>query len=436
MQLVDRLKWSDNGTSRIKPPENTLLALKGISEKIGVTRIGNITHLDRLGIPNYSVVLPGTEDYIWVYSGKGFTMKQARTSGLMEAIERYSSLPGGYKRQFVRGSYVELSKRHSNILRPDDVCEPLSVPYKEDMILDYISGFDLISHEQILVPAALVLFRYTQTMKTINPFSFSHTNGLASGNVLEEAICHALCEVIERDASSLADLRSSAIPYHLIKTLTNKFRQRGYAVNDITSDVLVDEPNLFPTLDLGDGIFQSARILIDRFKAAKISLIIKEITSDVGIPTFTAASVEWLTQNYGYLAEGTGTHPDARIALIRAITELAQTRAANIQGARDDLRKINYVGEDSEDKRSWQFLNSDRKVRFSDIASYYNKNILDDIRLIITHLKAVGLKRAIVVDLTVPRIGIPVVRVIVPGLETFKFTKSIVGHRARNYFRV
>ena len=38
-------------------------------------------------------------------------------------------------------------------------------------------------------------------------------------------------------------------------------------------------------------------------------------------------------------AKGYGTHLDARIALIRAITELSQTRAVNIQGARDDLEK-------------------------------------------------------------------------------------------------
>jgi ribosomal protein S12 methylthiotransferase accessory factor YcaO len=434
LRLVDRFKWSDNGTSRIQPPEKTLLAVEGITGKIGVTRIGNITHLDRLGIPNYSVVLPGTEDYIWVYSGKGFTMKQARTSGLMEAIERYSSLPGSYERPLIRGSYFELSKRY-NILSPDDVCEPLSVPYRDDMIMDYIEGLDLVSYEQILVPAALALFRYTQHGKAVNPFSFSHTNGLASGNVLEEAICHALCEVIERDASSLAELRSSAFPFHLIKILTNKFKESGYAINEIASDAMVDEPNLFPMLDLEGDIFQPARNLVDKFKAANISLIIKEITSDVGISTFNAASVEWLTQNYGYLAEGTGTHPDARIALVRAITELAQTRAANIQGARDDLRKINYVGENSEDKRSWQFLNSDSKVRLSGVKSYYNQNILDDIRLILNQLKAVGLKKAIVVDLTVPWIEIPVVRAIVPGLETFKFTKSVVGQRARNYFK-
>ena len=46
---------------------------------------------------------------------------------------------------------------------------------------------------------------------------------------------------------------------------------------------------------------------------------------------------------------GHGTHPDARIALLRAITEVSQTRAANIQGARDDLRRIKY--NDENDRR-------------------------------------------------------------------------------------
>jgi ribosomal protein S12 methylthiotransferase accessory factor len=48
----------------------------------------------------------------------------------------------------------------------------------------------------------------------------------------------------------------------------------------------------------------------------------------------------------------------------------------------------------------------------------------------------VGLKKAIVVDLTIPWIGVPVVRAIVPGMETFKFTKSVVGQRARDYIKI
>ena len=64
-----------------------------------------------------------------------------------------------------------------------------------------------------------------------------------------------------------------------------------------------------------------------------------------------------------------------------------------------------------------------------------NKDILDDIKLILNRLKKAGLKRAIIVDLTNPNVGIPVVRAIVPGLETFEVTKSIMGRRAKKHFK-
>ena len=86
-------------------------------------------------------------------------------------------------------------------------------------------------------------------------------------------------------------------------------------------------------------------------------MLIKDITQkDIGIPTFVASSIEWITHDYGYFAKGYGTHPDARIALIRAITEVSQTRAVNIQGARDDLKKIQYKENDEIYKRKWQFM--------------------------------------------------------------------------------
>ena len=173
--------------------------------------------------------------------------------------------------------------------------------------------------------------------------------------------------------------------------------------------------------------------------------MIKDITQkDIGIPTFVASSIEWISHDYGYFAKGYGTHPDARIALIRAITEVSQTRAANIQGARDDLKKIQYKQNDEIYKRKWQFMSASSKltsqnnnniINFSEINTYVNQDILDDINLILYSLKKAGLKRAIIVDLTNPNIGIPVVRAIVPGLETFDVTKSIMGKRAKEYFR-
>src|SRR3712207_3006056 len=97
------------------------------------------------------------------------------------------------------------------------------------------------------------------------------------------------------------------------------------------------------------------------------------------------------SHDYGYLAEGHGTHPDARIALLRAITEVSQTRAANIQGARDDLRKIKYNDENTDDRRAWQFMRSTKKIEFSKLLTFFNEDILDDINLILSQLKKVGL---------------------------------------------
>ena len=434
MQLQSRKKWTVNGTSRIKPAHETLNNVMPISKKIGVTRLADITDMDVLRIPNYSAVVPGTEDYIWVYSGKGPTKRHAMASALMESIERYSSLPSGWLGKFVRSNYLELSKTHK-VLHPDKIVEPMRFVYHTNMMMDWLPGHDLVSGEEIMVPASIALFRYTPPPPAINPFSYFHTNGLASGNVMEEAVCHALCEVIERDAMSLADLRASAIPFHILRTIVHSLNAAAFSVSPILSDRFVDDPSIFPDVDIEEINFEPVKSLVEKFRQAGISLMVKDITSDIGIPTFNASSIEWISHDYGYLAEGHGTHPDARIALLRAITEVSQTRAANIQGARDDLRKIKYNDKNTDDRRAWQFLRSTKKIKFSEVPTFFNEDILDDINLILYRLKNVGLNQVIIVDLTNQDIGIPVVRAIVPGLETFKITKSVMGLRARSCFK-
>jgi thioglycine synthase len=433
VQLQSRIKWTVNGTSRIRPAQETLEKVIPISKRIGVTRLADITDMDVLHIPNYSAVVPGTEDYIWVYSGKGPTRGHAKASALMESIERYSSLPSGGPRKFTRSSYAELSKTHK-VLHPDRIVEPVRFEYRDDILMDWLPGYDLASGEDVMVPASVALFRYTPPPPAVNPFAYFHTNGLASGNVMEEAVCHALCEVIERDAMSIAELRASAIPFHILRTVHHSLNSAGMHVPPIPADKFVDDPSVFPDVDVSEIDFEPARNLVDKFNRAGISLTIKDITSDIGMPTFNASSVEWVTHDYGYLAEGHGTHPDARIALLRAITEVSQTRAANIQGARDDLRKIKYGEQNTDDRRAWQFMQSTKKIRFSQVQTFFNEDILDDIKLVLSRLESVGLPQAIIVDLTNPDIGIPVVRAIVPGLETFKITKSVMGMRARACF--
>jgi YcaO-like protein with predicted kinase domain len=431
---------------RVKPVSETLSIIEPICKIIGVTRISDITYMDKLYLPNYSIFLPGTQDSIWVYSGKGSTKMQAKASGLMESIERFCSLSSNYSNNYIHGTYLELSKSYSKVLHPSEVVEPVSSSYNDKTSnIDYIKGYDLQNNQEVLVPAQLALSKITPTPRSTHAFLYSHTNGLASGNVLEEAICNALCEVIERDAVSIADLCSSSIPYTIFKN-TNQSK---------ISDEFVDDSSIFKEVDISEIIeeYEPLKFLVKRFNDVGLPLLIKDITQkDIGIPTFVASSIESITSEYGYYAKGYGTHLDARIALIRAITEVSQTRAGNIQGARDDLRKIQYKENDEIHKRKWEFMrnssssqlsaiSNNKSIAFSEIKTYVKKDILDEIKHILNGLKRSGLKRAIIVDLTHPDVGIPVVRAIVPGLETFEIaklfttTELFMGNRAKSYFQ-
>jgi ribosomal protein S12 methylthiotransferase accessory factor YcaO len=445
---------SADDLTRARSIEDTLAEIVPLCTKIGVTRISDISFMDKLRIPNYSAILPGTADIIWVYGGKGTTKSHAKASALMEAIERYSSLSSSYAGTFVQGSYLQLSQSYNKVLHPAEVVEPVDQEYNdEEDMMDFLPGFDLLTNEEVLVPAEIALYRHSPEHAVSCAFTHSHTNGLASGNVVEEAICHALCEVIERDAVSIADLCASCIPYNILDTMINSLKKEERYGNLLTKipveNIFVDDASIFPDVDISEiaGEFEPIRCLVKRFTDSGVPLLIKDITQkDIGIPTILASSPEWITHDYGYFAKGYGTHPDARIALIRAITELSQTRAANIQGARDDLKKIQYKEDDEIEKRKWQFMpalsplagqiNSTKSIiEFSEIRTSINEDIKDDIKLILHSLNKARLKRAIIVDLTNPSIGIPVIRAIVPGLETFEVTKSVMGSRAREYFR-
>ena len=335
--------------------------------------------------------------------------------------------------------------------------EPVEYFYSDKQtIMDFIPGYDLLNQQEILVPAQLAFSRHFSKPPSVNIFPYSHTNGLASGNVLEEAICHALCELIERDAVSIAELCASSIPYSVLEKIAGSIKnigKSGYEFNEISGIDFVDDSSIFQDVDISEfaNNFEPLKYLVERFNEAGISLLIKDITQkDIGIPTFVASSVEWVSSNYGYFAYGYGTHLDSRIALIRAITELSQTRAVNIHGARDDCRKIEYKENDEIYKRKWQFMPATSSclragnkncVPFSEIKSYIMDDILDDIKFILNRLKKSGIKKVIVVDLTHPKLKIPVVRVIAPGLETFEVgrlfrsTDLTIGRRAKEFFR-
>jgi ribosomal protein S12 methylthiotransferase accessory factor len=205
------------------------------------------------------------------------------------------------------------------------------------------------------------------------------SNGLASGNTLVEATLHGLYEVIERDAVCRA--------YRLGVSGT-RFDPRTLGSRP------VDE-------------------VLDRFDAADVTVDVRILPSPVGLPCVTARIA---SEDYQAVAGGYGCHLAIEIATTRALTEAAQSRLTCISGARDDLTRAMYR---PVHRMMPAPLTPGRALpplppQISGAKSH--ENLLDDLADLNQRCTSV-FSAPLLVDLTRPEIGIPVVRVIVPGCE-------------------
>jgi hypothetical protein len=101
-------KYSLTGVTRSVRPTLTIRRVSSLMDKIGVTRIADVTGLDRPGIPNFVAVRPRDRaPGISYYNGKGSNRQQAKAGAMMEAIERYSGEL--WDRPVCRASFAELS---------------------------------------------------------------------------------------------------------------------------------------------------------------------------------------------------------------------------------------------------------------------------------------------------------------------------------------
>ena len=174
--------------------------------------------------------------------------------------------------------------------------------------------------------------------------------------------------------------------------------------------------------------------IIDSYEKAEVEIVAKDITSDIGVPVIAAFSRDMVHETMVPI-DGFGAHLDPKVAMVRALLEIATTRALfidkyGIEGMQESMCAY-YREEDETDPR---FYASDRK-NLSDIAVEYTDDIYDDIQILMMKLEARGLDRVIAVDLTRPDLGIPTVRMVVPGAEASCFDKSRRGERLMNTFQ-
>jgi ribosomal protein S12 methylthiotransferase accessory factor len=416
-------------SERTVPTEETLSRARVAAAAKGVTRLADITGLDRIGIPVFTAVVPKSDDTISVYNGKGCSSLDARTGALMESIERQTAL--GTNIEVITGSYAQLRHNAVPAIDPELFNHRLYHDYDSHKPYKWTSGYDLIVGETVLVPASLGGFS-PRFAGAGSPFVAYSTNGLASGNCIEEAVCHALCELVERDAWTLAELRSHWIPCARREAFPEMF----------VDSAVMDDCNAYSRIDLNTTPWPIDE-LVRKFERAGLRPVIRDISSDFGIACAIASVTDELIPGYPQAHSGLGAHPNARIAVVRALTELAQSRAVDIQAMREDILPADAVALEhqrytqrlkSVNDERWMLRDQGAQRHFGDIASIDHEDVADDIALILSRLQKKGIQRAIVVDLTEPE-GFPVVRVAVPGLEFWEMDNGKLGSRALQFWK-
>ena len=254
--------------------------------------------------------------------------------------------------------------------------------------IPWVEATDLVSGQRAQVPYEVVSCDYTAPVAAATGALFqATTNGLASGNTLGEAVAHALYEVIERDAVTL--------------WMTRPQDAEARVALDLDS---VDDP--------------AGQALIRRFRDAGVALRIWDVTSDIRLPVFVCLAADERASATDPEI-GSGCHASRSVALLRAITEAAQSRTAWIAGARDDLAPELY--DDTHRRRraraSAAWMTARQTRRYRDAPDVAGDTVQADLETAAQALAAAGLDRVFVVDLTRPELALPVARVIVPGLE-------------------
>jgi ribosomal protein S12 methylthiotransferase accessory factor len=389
-----------HGTQRSMAPAETLARITPHFEGVGLTRLADITGLDRIGIPVMLSVRPNA-GYLALDAGKGFTLEAAKVSAAMECLERHHAetlyLPE------LRLSYEELSRAH-----PVVPVERLPLTryslFSPRLPERWALGWDIIQDAEVAVPAAMVpMERFRYGRDDLVSFQ-TGSNGLASGNHLLEALESGLLEVIERDAVTCHTFAAQHVGHSLSRV----------RLETITSPLV--------------------RELLDRFEAAGVAPVLFDCRVDTDVPVFMAYIYDRLVRHIG-MYRGYGAHLDPEIAMVRALTEAAQSRCVYIAGSRDDMfrRSFRHLKQLDYGASVEQLEAIPAVVDVRETSSQATTSFEGDVRLLLGKLQAVGLQNAVVFDLSRPEEPFAVVRVVTLGLEGYLFDYYAPGPRARAF---
>ncbi len=358
-----------SGTHRSLPPAETLRRAEACFPQVGITRLADITHLDRVGIPVFQAVRPASRN-LSVSQGKGTTVEASKASAVMEAIELW---------QAEDLSHLPMRRATAKAMGQDNPAALHHLPWRGEarsfqrLAMEWLAVTSLDGEVEGWLPRPLLELDLVGTENwQMRPFQQT-SNGLASGNCHEEALLHGLYELIERHG--LATVR-----YH-------PQRKRP-----LDADAL-DDPD--------------CRRLVRQIRAAGGKLRLYDATWEVGVPVLVAALI---FDDLPWTWHGSGSHLCPAVALSRALTEAAQSRLTYIAGARDDLPN-----------RAWKsategfadFHQPTPQVRLSQLPDLSTTSLSDDVERLISCLE-VHRQEIFVIDLSSPQVPGSVVRTFAP----------------------
>jgi len=388
------------GSHRAVVPAETVNRVQPLLPAMGITRVANITGLDVIGIPVVMVCRPNSRA-LAVSQGKGLTLEGAKASGIMESAESYHA--ERVSGPLLLTSQEELMNGHT-VADVDRLPMTEMARFHRCLPILWVEGFDMLQERPTWVPYDSVHTDFTLERER-NLCGFIPTsNGLASGNHLLEALSHALLEVIERDAW-------------------------------VRWEMLPDEAKQKTRVDLASITAAPARGLLAKFADAGIAVVVWETTRHIALPSFRCLIADAHPDPLRRMcvSYGSGCHLSREVALLRAMTEAAQSRLTLIAGTRDDLLAVDYerlldpvfAGQLS------SLLREPGLRNVNDSPQIETSTFEDDITEELKAVHAAGIEQVIAVDLTIPHLGIPVVKVVVPGLKMPTWRERRPASRAR-----
>ncbi|MDI1480107.1 TOMM precursor leader peptide-binding protein [Polyangium sp. y55x31] len=337
--------------------------------------------------------------------GKGTTDAQARASGLCEAIERYSGVFRGeeiMRRATARALgeqaidptsctlYSEAQYRDRALWNARDRrLDTIPLPFDPGAEIDWTPLWSLTRRETRYLPTSHCYYSYPSPPERF--FCFADSNGCAAGNTVEEAILQGFMELCERD--------SVAVWWY------NRVRR--------------------PAVDLDSFDEPFIQRMKDHYRGLGRELWVLDLTGDLGVPAFVAISRR-LGRAVEDIVFAPAAHFDARLGVLRALTELNQMIPGVSRGKPDGT---GYAYDDPEAIHWWRtariadhpYLSPDEAatpLRQRDYPSFHTDDIRDDVLRCQSIVERIGLEM-LVLDQTRPDIGLPVVKVVVPGLRHF-----------------